>query len=85
MCPTPAILRSWQQLSKPSGIEYISGLRPDTEAGPFYTDLQPGDIVRYNPLDSITVTYDHASSVFTLTTKMGETGSDVSVSTTPAT
>ena len=38
-----------------AGIEYISELSaPLTETGPFYTDVQPGDIVYYNPLDSIT-------------------------------
>ena len=34
-----------------------------TETGPFYTDVQPGDIVYYNPLDSITIIYEETSSV----------------------
>lgn len=62
-----------------SGIEYISELSaPLTETGPFYTDVQPGDIVYYNPRDSITIIYEETSSVPTLT-KMGEITSDLSV------
>jgi hypothetical protein len=62
-----------------AGIEYITELSaPMTEAGPFYTDVQPGDIVYYNPLDSITIIYEETSSVPTLT-KMGEITSDLSV------
>lgn len=62
-----------------SGIEYISELSaPLTETGPFYTDVQPGDIVYYNPRDSITIIYEETSSVPTLT-KMGEITSDHSV------
>lgn len=61
------------------GIEYITELSaPLTETGPFYTDVQPGDIVYYNPLDSITIIYAPTSSVPTLT-KMGEITSDLSV------
>jgi hypothetical protein len=61
------------------GIEYISELSaPMTETGPYYTDVQPGDIVYYNPLDSITIIYEQTSSVPTLT-KMGEITSDLSV------
>jgi len=53
-------------------IEYITELdAPLTESGPFYTDVQPGDLVYYNPLDSITIIYEETSSVPTLT-KMGE-------------
>ncbi|MEW1718120.1 cyclophilin-like fold protein [Streptomyces sp. NPDC093109] len=60
-------------------IEYISELSdPLTETGPFYTDVQPGDIVYYNPRDSVTIIYEPTSSVPTLT-KMGEITSDVSV------
>jgi hypothetical protein len=61
------------------GIEYITELdAPLTETGPFYTDVQPGDLVYYNPLDSITIIYEETSSVPTLT-KMGEiTSSDLS-------
>lgn len=62
-----------------AGIEYITELdAPMTETGPFYTDVQPGDIVYYNPLDSITIIYEETSSVPTLT-KMGEITSDLSV------
>lgn len=62
-----------------SGIEYISELSaPLTETGPFYTDVQPGDIVYYNPRDSITIIYEETSSVPTLT-EMGEITSDLSV------
>lgn len=61
------------------GIEYITELSaPLTETGPFYTDVQPADIVYYNPLDSITIIYEETSSVPTLT-KMGEITSDLSV------
>jgi hypothetical protein len=62
-----------------SGIEYISELTaPLTETGPFYTDVQPGDVVYYNPRDSITIIYEETSSVPTLT-EMGEITSDLSV------
>jgi hypothetical protein len=62
-----------------SGIEYISELsKPLTETGPFYTDVQPGDLVYYNPADSITIIYSETSSVPTLT-EMGEITSDLSV------
>ena len=58
-------------------IEYITELdAPLTETGPFYTDVQPGDLVYYNPLDSITIIYEETSSVPTLT-KMGEITSDL--------
>jgi hypothetical protein len=61
------------------GIEYITELdAPLTETGPFYTNVQPGDIVYYNPLDSITIIYAETGSVPTLT-KMGEITSDLSV------
>lgn len=62
-----------------AGIEYITELSaPLTETGPFYTDVRAGDIVYYNPLDSITIIYAPTSSVPTLT-KMGEITSDLSV------
>jgi len=61
------------------GIEYITELdAPLTETGPFYTDVQPGDIVYYNPADSFTIIYEETSSVPTLTL-MGEITSDLSV------
>lgn len=60
-----------------AGIEFITELgAPLTETGPYYTDVQAGDIVYYNPLDSITVIYAPTSSVPTLT-KMGEITSDL--------
>jgi hypothetical protein len=60
-------------------IEYITELTaPMTETGPFYTDVQPGDLVYYNPMDSITIIYEETSSVPTLT-KMGEITSDLAV------
>ena len=60
-----------------AGIEYITELdEPMTETGPFYTDVQAGDIVYYNPMDSITIIYAPTSSVPTLT-KMGEVTSDL--------
>ena len=61
-----------------AGIEYITELdAPMTETGPFYTDVEAGDIVYYNPRDSITIIYAPTSSVPTLT-KMGEITSDLS-------
>jgi hypothetical protein len=60
-------------------IEYITELpAPMTEDGPFYTDVQPGDLVYYNPMDSITIIYEETSSVPTLT-YMGEITSDLAV------
>ncbi|MDI9901627.1 cyclophilin-like fold protein [Rhodococcus sp. IEGM 1409] len=60
-------------------IEYITELpAPMTETGPFYTDVQPGDLVYYNPMDSITIIYEATSSVPTLT-KMGEITSDLNI------
>ena len=68
-----------------ASIEYITELTaPLTETGPFYTDVQPGDIVYYNPLDSITIIYEETSSVPTLT-KMGEITSDLTSSKTSPT
>lgn len=62
-----------------SGIEYITELpAPLTEDGPFYTDVQPGDLVYFNPMDSITIIYEETSSVPTLT-YMGEITSDLSI------
>jgi hypothetical protein len=60
-----------------AGIEYITELdAPMTETGPFYTTVEAGDIVYYNPMDSITIIYAPTSSVPTLT-KMGEVTSDL--------
>jgi hypothetical protein len=60
-----------------ASIEYITELpAPLTETGPFYTDVEAGDIVYYNPMDSITIIYAPTSSVPTLT-KMGEITSDL--------
>ncbi len=59
------------------GIEYITELdAPLTEEGPFYTDVQPGDLVYYNPMDSLTIIYEETSSVPTLTL-MGKITSDL--------
>ena len=61
------------------GIEYGTELNsPLTETGPFYTTVEAGDIVYYNPLDSVTIIYAPTSSVPTLT-KMGEITSDLGV------
>lgn len=61
-----------------ASIEYITELpAPLTETGPFYTSVEAGDIVYYNPMDSITIIYARTSSVPTLT-KMGEVTSDLS-------
>jgi hypothetical protein len=60
-----------------AGIEYITELdAPLTETGPFHTDVQPGDLVYYNPRDRITIIYSETGSVPTLT-KMGEITSDL--------
>ncbi|WP_159083588.1 cyclophilin-like fold protein [Nocardioides terrigena] len=60
-------------------IEFITELAaPMTETGPFYTDVQPGDLVYYNPMDSITIIYEETTSVPTLT-KMGEVTSDLAI------
>ncbi len=65
-------------------IEFITELdAPMTETGPFYTDVQPGDLVYYNPMDSITIIYEETSSVPTLT-KMGEITSDLTAFREPA-
>ena len=65
---------SWE---RNAGIEYIAELdEPMTETGPFYTEVEAGDIVYYNPLDSITIIYAPTSSVPTLT-KMGQVTSDL--------
>lgn len=60
-------------------IEYITELSaPLTETGPFYDDVEPGDLVYYNPMDSITIIYEPTVSVPTLT-KMGAITSDLAV------
>jgi hypothetical protein len=70
------ITLSW---TRAFGIEYGTELEsPLTETGPFYTNVQPGDIVYYNPLDSVTIIYAPTSSVPTLT-KMGEITTDLGV------
>jgi len=51
---------------------------PLTKTGPFYTDVRAGDIVYYNPRDSVTIIYKPSISVPTLT-KIGEITSDLSV------
>jgi hypothetical protein len=65
---------SWE---RNAGIEHITELdAPMTESGPSYTTVEAGDIVYYNPMDSITIIYAPTSSVPTLT-KMGEVNSDL--------
>jgi hypothetical protein len=65
--------------SRNAGIEYIAELPgPLTETGPFYTDVEAGDLVYYNPADTVTIIYAPTSSVPTLT-KMGEVTSDLDV------
>ena len=60
-------------------IGYITELdAPLTETGPFYTDVRAGDIVYYNPQDSVTIIYKPTTSVPALT-KIGEITSDLSV------
>lgn len=60
-------------------IGYITELdAPLTQIGPFYTDVRAGDIVYYNPRDSVTIIYKPITSVPTLT-KIGEITSDLSV------
>ena len=49
-----------------------------TQTGPFYTDVRAGDIVYYNPRDSVTIIYKPTTSV-PLLMKMGEITSDLSV------
>lgn len=65
--------------SRNLGIEYIAELPgPLTETGPFYTTVEAGDLVYYNPEDTLTVIYAPTSSVPTLT-KVGEITSDLDV------
>jgi len=72
-----AILPTTLSWERNAGIEYISELsEPLTEIGPFYTGVEAGDIVYYNPRDSITIIYAPTSSVPTLT-KMGRVTSDL--------
>jgi hypothetical protein len=63
--------------SRNASIEYIAELPGAlTETGPFYTDVRAGDLVYYNPADTVTIIYAPTSSVPTLT-KMGEVTSDL--------
>src|SRR5688572_22863030 len=65
--------------SRSLGIEYIAELPgPLTETGPFYISVEAGDLVYYNPEDTLTVIYAPTSSVPTLT-KLGEITSDLDV------
>jgi hypothetical protein len=58
-------------------IEFMVELpAPLTETGPFYTTVEAGDIVYWNPRDSVTVIYKPTSSVSELT-KIGEVTSDL--------
>jgi hypothetical protein len=63
--------------SRVGTIEFMVELpSPMTETGPFYTDVEAGDIVYWNPRDSVTVIYKPTSSVSELT-KLGEVTSDL--------
>jgi hypothetical protein len=65
----PARLPATLPWERNAGIEYSTELgAPLTGTGPFYTDVEAGDIVYYNPMDSITIIYSPTSSVPTLTT-----------------
>jgi hypothetical protein len=65
---------SWE---RNASVEYITELpAPLTETGPFYTGVEVGDIVYYNPRDSITIIYAPTVGVPTLT-KMGQVTSNV--------
>lgn len=62
-----------------SGIEYLMELSaPLTETGPFYREVEAGDIVYWNPRDSVTVIYEPTVPVSELT-KLGEVTSDLAV------
>jgi hypothetical protein len=50
--------------------------KPLTEIGPFYTEVEAGDIVYWNPRNSVTVIYAPTSPVSELT-KLGEVTSDL--------
>ncbi len=59
------------------GIEYMVELpAPLTETGPFYRSVEAGDIVYWNPRNSVTVIYAPTSPVSELT-KLGEVTSDL--------
>lgn len=63
--------------SRVGNIEFMAELpAPMTETGPFYTTVEAGDIVYWNPRDSVTVIYKPTSSVSELT-KLGEVTSDL--------
>lgn len=60
------------------GIEYMMELpAPLTETGPFYRTVEAGDIVYWNPRNSVTIIYEPTSPVSELT-KLGEVTSDLS-------
>jgi hypothetical protein len=63
--------------SRVGGIEYMVELdEPLTETGPFYRTVEAGDIVYWNPRDSVTVIFAPTSPVGELT-KLGEVTSDL--------
>ena len=63
--------------SRVGTIEFMVELpAPMSETGPFYTTVEAGDIVYWNPRDSVTVIYKPTSSVSELT-KLGEVTSDL--------
>ena len=60
-------------------IEYFGATAaPLTETGPFYDDVQPGDIVYYAPKDEVALIFEPTSSPGQLT-KIGDITSDLSI------
>jgi hypothetical protein len=63
--------------SRVGTIEFATELsEPLAETGPFYTTVEAGDIVYWNPRNFVTVIYKPTSSVSELT-KIGEVTSDL--------
>ena len=62
-----------------ANIEYFGATAaPLTETGPFYDDVQPGDIVYYAPKDEVALIFEPTSSPGQLT-KIGDITSDLSI------
>ncbi|MBG6218425.1 hypothetical protein IWX75_002906 [Arthrobacter sp. CAN_A6] len=60
-------------------IEYFGATAaPLTETGPFYEDVQPGDVVYYAPKDEVALIFELTSSPGQLT-KIGDITSDLSI------
>ena len=74
-----AMLPVTLKFARSGTIEFGTDLaEPLTETGPFYTDVQPGDLAYYNPADSLTIIYGPTSSLPTIT-KIDEITSDLAV------